>query len=148
MRISPVTRAQLPDWKRLRRALYSDLDEAYHAAETAWLLDSAEAACFLAWSDAGEAIGLVELTLRNFVDGCIGGPVGYIEGLYLDPTHRGRGLGPQLVEFAAEWFRSRGCKDMATDAEIANAGAQAFFRRAGFAERWRVVGFTKRLGEP
>jgi len=148
MRISAVTREHIPVWKRMRQAVYSDLDEAFHDEEMAWLLASDEAACFLAWSDEGRAIGLLELTLRNFVDGCIGRPVGYIEGLYLEPDHRGQGHGPRLVAFAADWFKSRGCKDMATDAEATNAEAQAFYRRVGFTERWHVVGFTRPLGEP
>lgn len=153
VRAAPVTRADFPHWKRLRQAVYSDLDESFHDAEMEWLFASPEAASFLVWPDDGdrcEPIGLLELTRRNFVDGCIGGPVGYIEGLYLVPEARGRGLGGRLIAFAADWFRSRGCRQMVTDAELSNALAQAFYRRMGFAERWRTVGFTRGLdgGEP
>lgn len=145
IRIAPVTRDQFPVWKPLRQALYSDLDPQFHDREMDWLLTSEQAACFLAWSDEERAIGLLELTLRNFVDGCIGGPIGYIDGIYLDPAHRGRGYGHQLMAFAVDWFEARGCTDMATDAEVTNTRARAFYRRVGFAERWHVVGFTKSL---
>jgi aminoglycoside 6'-N-acetyltransferase I len=145
IRIAPVTRDQFPVWKPMREALYSDLDPQFHDREMEWLFTSGQAACFLAWSDEGQAIGLLELTLRNFVDGCIGGPVGYIDGIYLDPDHRGRGYGRELVAFAVDWFKARGCNDLATDAEVANTEAQAFYRRVGFTERWHVVGFTKSL---
>lgn len=145
MRISAVTREQFSVWKRMRQAVYSDLEPQFHDEEMNCLFSSGQAGCFLAWSDEGDAIGLLEITLRNFVDGCIGSPVGYIEGIYLDPDHRGAGHGSRLVDFACEWFESRGCKDMATDAEITNSEAQAFYRRHGFRERWHVVGFTKSL---
>jgi len=72
----------------------------------------------------GPAIGRLELTPRNFVDDFLGSPAGYIEGIYLEPEHRGRGHGLRLVAFAAKWFKPRGCKYMATDAEVANVVAQ------------------------
>lgn len=145
MRIAAVTREQFPLWKRLRQAVYSDLDPQFHDAEMEWLFADERAACFLAWSDEGKAIGLLELTLRDFVDGCLGGAVGYIDGIYLDPDYRGQGRGPELIAFAEDWCVSQGCRHMATDAEVANTAAQAFYRRLGFTERWQVVGFTKPL---
>ncbi len=147
MSIEPVSPSDLNVWKALRHDLYTGLDEGFHDAELAWFLASDEAAAFLARSDAGEAIGLLELSLRNIVDGCIGGPVGYIEGLYVAPPHRGIGLGRQLAAFATDWCAAHGCRDIATDTELENAAAQAFFRRLGFAEGWRTVGFRKSLGE-
>lgn len=147
MRIVEVTKEHFPAWKRMRQSLYSGLSSGFHDEEMEWLFGSREAACFLALSDAGEAIGLLELSLRNFVDGCIGGPVGYIEGIYLDETHRGKGRGREMIDFAAAWFEERGCVNMAADAEIDNEAAQAFMRSAGFAERWRVVGYTRPVRE-
>ncbi|MBX3421879.1 MAG: GNAT family N-acetyltransferase [Pirellulaceae bacterium] len=145
MRIAIVEREQFPIWKRMRQAVYSDLDPRFHDEEMEWLFASDQAECFLVWSDEGDAIGLLELTLRNFVDGCIGGPVGYIEGIYLHPDHRGQQHGRRLVTFACEWFKTKGCKEMATDAEVTNTEAQAFYRRLGFTERWHVVGLTRSL---
>ncbi|MGE0143643.1 MAG: GNAT family N-acetyltransferase [Planctomycetota bacterium] len=144
LRVLPVTREQLSLWAPMREALYSDLEPAFHQEEMESLLASDEAECFLVW-EGDEVVGMLELSLRNFVDGCVGGPVGYIEGIYLRPEHRGGGRGRRLIEFAAEWARSRGCTDLATDAEIDNVEAQEFYRRAGFAERWRTVGFTLSL---
>lgn len=147
IRILPITREQTSLWAPLRAALYRDLDPAFHRDEMESLLTSPEAACFLVWLSA-EVIGMLELSLRNFVDGCIGGPVGYIEGIYLQPSHRGGGRGRRLIEFAAEWARCHGCTNLATDAEIDDLAAQDFYRRIGFAERWRTVGFTLSLESP
>jgi len=88
---------------------------------------------------------MLELSLRNFVDGCLGGPVGYVEGIYLAPQTRGRGEGRRLLDFAAGWFRSRGCRDMAADAELDNEEAQRFLKRAGFEETFRIVEYRRSL---
>lgn len=147
LQVLPVTRDRLTDWAQLREALYSDLDPDFHREEMEALLASDEAACFLVFREE-VVIGLLELSLRNFVDGCVGGPVGYIEGIYLQPGHRGGGIGCRLIEFAAEWARRHGCTNLATDAELDNLAAQDFYRRAGFTERWRTVGFTLALTPP
>jgi aminoglycoside 6'-N-acetyltransferase I len=129
----------------MRVELYPNLDPDMHDEEMEWLLEAKDAAAYLAFSDAGEPIGLLEVSLRNVVDGCIGGPVGYVEGIYLEPSLRRKGVGSKLMEFATEWCRKRGCQDMATDAEIENVEAQEFYRRTGFTEVSRTVGFTRSL---
>ena len=145
MRMSPVTRDAFAEWLAMRQELYTGLDEAFHRDEMEAIVASDDLACFLAIADADDAIGMIELSLRNLVDGCIGGPVGYIEGLYVRPEFRGQGYGRQMVAFAESWFVGRGCRDMATDAELDNTEAQDFFCRIGFDETWRIVEFKKSL---
>lgn len=147
MRITSVTVDQFPIWKRLRQAVFTGFDPEFHDEEMQWLLESDQAECFLAWSNDNEPIGLLEMSLHNFVDGCIGSPVGYIEGIYLEPDHRGTGLGRRLIDFAAEWAKSKGCRHLATDAEIDNIEAQAFYRKIGFSEGWKTIGYTMPLDE-
>lgn len=145
MTIVPATRERFAQWQALRAALYTGLDDAFHQREMEHLLACEDFGCFLALGVDGRAAGLLELSLRNVVDGCIGGPVGYVEGIYLAPEARGHGHGRRLLEFAAEWFRARGCREMATDAELENLDAQAFYRAAGFTRTWTVVQFRRSL---
>jgi aminoglycoside 6'-N-acetyltransferase I len=91
---------------------------------------------------------MLELSLRNFVDGCLGGPVGYMEGIYITPGQRKRGHGRELAEFAANWFRSKGCREMAADAELGNLAAQEFLTGAGFDETYRIVQYKRSLNGP
>ncbi len=145
MNIRKLTEADFACWSRLRDELYSGLDAAHHEREMAWILESDEHAAFLAEDESGHPAGLVELSLRNIVDGCVGGPVGYLEGLYLEPGWRGKGLGRELLAHAEGWCRSRGCTSLATDAELDNPEAQAFYERLGFERKWTVVQFLKAL---
>jgi aminoglycoside 6'-N-acetyltransferase I len=147
MQVFEVTRDRFVDWKRLRQDLYRGVDDRFHDDEMELIFSSDEAFAFLGYSDDGHVLSLVELSLRNIVDGCLGGPVGYIEGLYIEPGHRGRGLGKELASFAADWFRARGCRDMAADAEIDNVDSQRFIEALGFRETYRVVEYAMSLGQ-
>lgn len=147
MRIMDVTEEDLVAWDRMRRAVYQDVGDDFHDQEMRIILSAPDAASFLGLTETGEPIALLELSLRNYVDGCLGGPVGYIEGIYIDPEHRGAGHGRTLVDFAADWFREKGCREMAADAELDNTAAQGFIARMGFEETYRVVEYKRSLAE-
>jgi aminoglycoside 6'-N-acetyltransferase I len=146
LRLTPATRRDAEAWLVMRRDLYSDVDDAFHALEMDLILSSDDRACLLVRAPDDEAVGFIEITLRNAMDGCLGGPVGYIEGIYLIPSWRGLGLGPAMVDAVAEWFRTQGCRAMATDAEIDNEDAQQFWNDLGFEETYRIVQYRKSLG--
>ncbi len=63
--------------------------------------------CFLAMTEAGDVCGMVEVSLRNIVDGCLTSPVAYIESIYVDPEFRGTGIARQLLVRAEHWCRSK-----------------------------------------
>ena len=146
MRIIEITRERFPEWRRMRHELYGELSAQFHEAEMELIFSSKEATCFIGLRESGAAVAMLEVLLRNFVDGCLGGPVGYIEGIYVTPLERKQGYAGELIEFATSWFRSKGCRDMAADAELANLIAQDFLTRAGFDETYRVVEYKRSLG--
>ena len=147
LRLTPATKRDLDAWRAMREDLYSGVDEAFNEFEMALILGSHDRVCLLVRAPNDDAVGFIEVSLRNVVDGCLGGPVGYIEGIYLVPSWRGLGLGPGMIEAVAEWFRSQGCRDMATDAEMENPEAQQFWSELGFEETWRIVQYRKSLGD-
>jgi aminoglycoside 6'-N-acetyltransferase I len=143
-----ATSRDRPIWLAMRSDLYSGLDEAFHRREIKHILESNDRECLLVRAPGGSIAGFLEVSLRNLVDGCVGGPVGYIEGIYLVPAFRGLGLGGVLIDAAEAWFRSHGCHDMATDTEIDNEDAQAFWTELGFEETWSVVQYRRRIRLP
>jgi len=72
--------------------------------------------------------------------------VGYLEGWYVSPEHRRAGIGRKLVQAAEDWARSKGCTEMASDAELHNTQSQQAHRRLGYEEVERIVCFRKSLG--
>ncbi len=91
-------------------------------------------------------IGFIEVGLRSHADGCDGRqPVGFIEGWYVVPEVRGRGVGRALANAAEEWARQRGCIEIASDTWADNEASQLAHRAVGFEMVDRCVNFRKAL---
>lgn len=135
------------DWLRMRRALWPDCPLEEHQAEMDEIMGSADLAVFVALRDGGQAGGFLEASLRNYAEGCATRPVGYIEGWYVDPEWRQQGVGAALVRAAEAWAVARGCREMASDAEIENTVSHRAHLALGYEEVERLVHFRKWLAQ-
>jgi aminoglycoside 6'-N-acetyltransferase I len=61
------------------------------------------------------AVALLELSIRRDIPGLKGQPVGYVEGLYIQPKARGRGLARQLLQESRSWAHRQNCIGFASD---------------------------------
>lgn len=145
VRVHPVQPEDFDEWLRLRQAVYKGLDPQFHREEIELFCEDPSKHCLLAFDEHGNACGMVEVSLRNVVDGCLSSPVGYIEGIVVDPARRGTGVGRQLLHHAEDWCRGQGCTEIGTDSELDNTAGQQFHRHMGFEETYRVVGYRKSL---
>jgi aminoglycoside 6'-N-acetyltransferase I len=143
--IKPCTSPQHPGWLELRQALWP-----HHEASV--LLDEMSRFCaepqrfgqFIA--DDGAPLGFIEIARRSdYVNGTRSSPVAFLEGIYVAPFARKRGVAKVLVQAAEVWARERGCVEFASDAAIDNQISHAMHRALGFAETQRVVFFRKVL---
>ena len=73
--------------------------------------------------------------------------MGYLEGVFVLPEHRGGGIGAALVDAAEGWARERGCTEMASDRELDNEASGTFHQALGYEEVERIVCFRKSLGD-
>ncbi len=144
-RIQAVQRQHFDDWLRLREAVYTDIDRKFHEQEMELYVSDDSKECFLVVTESGDACGMIEVSLRNVVDGCLTSPVGYVEGIFVESSHRGSGLSRQLLHQAEDWCRSKGCSEIATDAELDNVEAQRFHQHMGFEETYRIVEYRKSM---
>lgn len=146
--MAPVSQDTLDEWVRLRCALWPDASVEEHESEADRFLGGDRHVAeevFLALDQEGAAAGFIELSLRSHAAGCSSGRIAYVEGWYVDPAYRRHGLGAQLQQQAVVWARKRGCKELASDALLANTLGQDAHRKAGFEEVERVVCFRKLL---
>ena len=142
---APSVRAFTPAdhaaWLGLRQALWLGSDATTRAAETGALLSEPRRfgalryAVLLATDDA-RPVGFVEVSLRDDLPEFAGRAVGYVEGVYVAPAHRHRGLGRALIDAAAGWTQAQGAAELAADILPDNPESLDFHRRVGF----RVVG--------
>lgn len=144
--IGELASSERAAWRRLRAGLWPDVaaDEP-DPWEDVILGDPARNAVFVARDGDGDLVGFVEAALRDWAEGCQTRPVGYVEGWYVAPKYRRRGVGRRLVDAAERWAVSRGCTEMGSDAEIANVLSHRAHAALGYAEVERVVSFAKRL---
>jgi len=100
---------------------------------------------FVVERPGGELCGLIEVSLRDDVEGCQTSPVAYIEGWYVDEHCRRRALGTRLVQAAEAWARHQGLKEIASDTQIENAISIQAHKALGYEEVERLVCFRKAL---
>jgi aminoglycoside 6'-N-acetyltransferase I len=147
MQIRPVEPPDSTAWERMRQALWPSA-EGEHAAEIAAFFAgnrSDPTEVLMAFDEAGTAIGFVELSIRSYAEGCTSDRVAYLEGWYVDPGMRSKGVGGALVRAAEDWGRSQGCTEMGSDTEIENTGSALAHRSLGFTEVERIICFRKPL---
>lgn len=96
--------------------------------------------------EQGEALGLIEVSVRHdYVNGTKSSPVGFLEGLYVQPAARRKGVAHALVQAAMQWAKARDCSELASDTSIENQSSQAVHRSLGFVATERVVYFKRQL---
>ncbi len=143
MTIRPLQPQDLRAYFALRTALWPD-SEADFELEVSKILNNHRLASFVAEQN-GQLVGFVEVSLRDYAEGCDSSPVGYLEGWYVAPKHRKTGIGRRLVQAAEDWARARGCSEMASDSELSNTPSHQAHARLGYQEVERIVCFRKSL---
>ena len=140
--IVAVTKQNEIEWAELNVALWSD-----NTIESR-LEERAKGYCeheFLYYIE-NQPVAFLSLSLRHdYVEGTDSSPVGYIEGIYVKPEFRSRGIGKELVEYAKNWSLENKCSQLASDCEITNESSRVFHNRTGFKEANTIVCFVMNL---
>lgn len=132
-------------WAVLRAELWPDGTIADHADDLHALLEDDRFVGMLAVEDQ-IVTGFAEASVRHdHVNGCDTSPVAFLEGIYVDPARRRRGVARALTRAVADWGKARGCEEFASDADQDHADAHAFHLAAGFTQTERVVFFRQLL---
>lgn len=132
-------------WLALRLALWPDVPSAAHLAGMADALARGHYVR-LAATASGSAVGFVEASKRvDYVNGTSSSPVAFLEGLYVVPAFRRKGVARALVESVVTWAVHEGCTELASDSLLANTTAHAVHCALGFEETERVVYFRRAL---
>ena len=132
------------EYERLRLALWPMPEQDNRSDIEAQLADPAWAV-FLEVDETGSGVGFLEVRLRNYAEGAERSPVPYVEGWYVEPEIRRRGVGRMLMFAAEEWARAQGYGELASDTHVDNRESLNAHRRLGFEETDRIVCLLKRL---
>ncbi|HKD23661.1 MAG TPA: aminoglycoside 6'-N-acetyltransferase [Rhizomicrobium sp.] len=140
--IRPMERGDARAWAQMRLALWPEAGE--HAQDMERILTSADEWAFLAEAD-GVPAGFAEISVRKFANGCETAPVPFLEGIWVEPELRRRGVGRALVDYVEAFVRARGFREIGSDALLGNRASHAAHAAWGFSETERVVYFRKGL---
>lgn len=147
MSVRRLQRKDFNEWARMRRALWFHVTLAECRKELEIVRrQPSRFAIFVSHRRDGRLHGFLEASIRrDYTDGCTTSPVGYIEGWYVAPSARRKGIGREPVRTAERWARGKGCKEMGSDAKLANRLSQKSHGVLGYIAGNTLVHFHKRL---
>jgi aminoglycoside 6'-N-acetyltransferase I len=147
--VRPVQPGDRATWLRMRHALWPDGSEAEHRKEIdryfLGLARGRPAAVLLAEREDGHAVGVAELAIRPYAEGCLSDRVAYLEGWFVVPEARREGVGRSLIAAAEEWRCAQGSTEFASDADPENDVSTAAHLATGFTDAGLVRCFRKDL---
>jgi aminoglycoside 6'-N-acetyltransferase I len=135
------------EWLRMRKLLWPECPEDRHTLEMD-LLTSSRGIVLVAEFSQAAIVGFAEISIRSdHVEGTTKTPVPYLEGWYVDPEYRDKGVGKALVGAAEEFALEKEFTELASDAEIGNNTSIKIHKGLGFREVGRSVHFIKTLSK-
>ncbi len=143
MIVVPMTEQTVDAAAALAQKLWPDAETLRTEFEAA--LPKPDFVVFLA-QEAAVPMGFAQCQLRyDYVEGCDASPVGYLEGIYVEPEYRKKGAARALLSACETWAKEKGCTEFASDCELTNADSICFHQSVGFEEMNRIVCFKKSI---
>lgn len=144
--IRKFTPAESQAWLRLARRLWPqhparELSEVFRLGQR-----KPRRAVFFVAQTEKKMIGFIYGTIRvDYVEGSDTSPVGYLEGIYVEPNHRKQGIAAVMMNKFENWVRARGCTELGSDAYATNKLSRKVHERLGFKPQPLIAPFLKKI---
>ena len=143
MTIRPATPADVSKLADLTTQLGYPTSPEEAEARLRDLASRPEDAVLVAVED-GEAVGWIHVSALYSLEM---DPCAQIQGLVVDDSRRGGGIGAALVEAAAEWAAGHGFRTLRVRSNAIRERTHAFYERLGFARTKSQVVFVRPVGD-
>ena len=143
MEITTAISSDIPQLCLLLDSLFAQEAEFKpdHQAQTRGLsaiIDNTDIGDILVAHETGQIIGMINLLYT--ISTALGERVAILEDMVIADSHRDRGVGSKLLDYALEFAKAQGCQRVTLLTDHDNTGAQRFYERHGF-ERSTMVPF-------
>jgi aminoglycoside 6'-N-acetyltransferase I len=145
IKIRRVLQEDKVEWFRMRKGIWPEAPDEYLEFDMDDILANEDYFAIFA-CDGDKPIGLTEVQIREYGEGCETSPVGYIEGWFVQEEYRGQGIVGVMTHAAEDWVRGKGCTEMASDTWLDNEPSIRAHLKLGYSEAERLVHFVKQLG--
>jgi len=145
--VRPAQARDAATWLPMRCSLRPGAEAEHVATVAAFFVGRAAEpqAVLLAESPQRGLVGFVELSVRSSAEGCRGPRVAYVEGLFVAPHVRRRGIGRTLIAAAERWALTQGCLELASHSAPDSRDGAETHRALGFEDVGLVRCFRKSL---
>jgi GNAT superfamily N-acetyltransferase len=142
MTLRPATPADSPRLAELTTQLGYPTNPEEAGERLRDLASRPENAVLVAEED-GEVLGWIHVAALRSLEM---EPCAMIQGLVVDESRRGGGIGAALVEAAAEWAAGHGFRTLRVRSNSVRERTHAFYERLGFARTKSQVNFARPVG--
>jgi len=144
--IREATSKDIEAWARLRNSLWPHCSIEQCENDAAEILKTDRETCFIHVDSESQTItGFLEVSTRDYSEGCDSSPVGYLEGIFVEESKRRKGIALELVESSYSWMLGKGCTEVGSDALLENVESIEFHKKIGFVEVERQVVFKNKI---
>jgi len=93
-------------------------------------------------------VAFIHISIRSdYVEGSLKSPTGFVEGIYVDPEYRKKGISKKLIKKGESWLKTKGCSQIGSDIEQSNIKSYHFHKSVGFKEVNRLIAFIKDIDQ-
>lgn len=143
--ITEVTEIHRNDTYTLLKSLWPDMTSEELSALFHTLITHFNHTAYLYYMN-DKAIGYAQTSLRHdYVEGTNTSPVGYLEGIYVEPYYRRHKIAQELLEHCEQWALQKGCTEFASDCAFENSESTLFHTNSGFKEAAKIICYVKPL---
>lgn len=145
MQYQKLKKKDFENWLEMTLTLWPDHKKEDLKKELQDIIKSKKEETFIAKDDS-KYVGFINISLRyEYIEGSKTSPVGYVEGIYIEPKYRKKGIASELLKHGEKWAKQKGAQEMASDTGLKNKISQNFHKKLDFKVADTIVHFIKKI---
>lgn len=135
-----------PSLLEMSLKLWTDFDKSKLEELLRQSSESKKTKIIIAKNLAKKEVGFSIFSIKtDYVEGADKSPTGYLEGIYVKPENRKKGIAKEFIELGEKWCKENGCTQIGSDTWLTDKESREFHKKIGFWEEEEMVHFLKNI---